>query len=69
MEHVQTILRRADVERACGLARSTIYQMMADGRFPRPVRLGPQRVGWLERDIIAWQGARIAERDSAREVA
>lgn len=69
MQTVQAILRRADVERATGLSRSTLYDLMATGRFPRPIKLGGKAVGWLERDILAWQRDRIAERDGAREVA
>jgi prophage regulatory protein len=60
---VQTILRRPEVERATGLPRSTIYEMMADGRFPKPVSLGARSVGWLENEVTAWQKARISSRD------
>ncbi len=45
------ILRRKQVEHAVGLSRSTIYQRMKDGTFPRPVRLGPGSVGWRVADI------------------
>jgi prophage regulatory protein len=68
MSQLQTILRRHDVERATGLKRSTIYDMMADGRFPKPIPLGAGRkggVGWLESEIASWQAERIAERDAA----
>jgi prophage regulatory protein len=37
--------------------------MMSDGRFPKPIPLGERSVGWIESEIIAWQKARIAERD------
>jgi len=60
---VQVILRRPEVERATGLPRSTIYQLMADGRFPKPVSLGARSVGWLETEIGAWQKDRISRRD------
>ena len=60
---VQVILRRPEVERATGLPRSTIYQLMADGRFPKPVSLGARSVGWLETEIAAWQKDRISRRD------
>lgn len=52
----ETILRRPDVEKRCGLSRSTIYQLMTEGRFPRPVRLGKRAVGWRESDIAGWLG-------------
>ena len=61
---VQRILRRSDVESATGLPRSTIYERMAAGTFPKPVSLGVRAVGWLEEEIIDWQKRRIAERDA-----
>ena len=63
---VQSILRRADVERATGLPRSTIYEMMARGVFPKPIRLSARAVGWIEAEILEWQKVRIATRDEAR---
>jgi prophage regulatory protein len=56
-----TILRRPQVERRTGLSRSTLYLYIQDGHFPRPLRLGPRAVGWLESDVSAW----IAGRRSA----
>jgi prophage regulatory protein len=61
----QKILRRAEVEQATGLPRATIYDKIAKGMFPRPIKLGQRSVGCLETEIIAWQRARIAERDAA----
>ncbi|KAB0680067.1 helix-turn-helix transcriptional regulator [Aureimonas leprariae] len=65
---VQTILRRYDVERVTGLCRSAIYQQVAAGKFPKPLRLSAQSVGWLESEIVEWQKARIAERDGTSEM-
>ena len=48
-----------------GFSRSQLLEMIADGRFPRPLRLGPRSVGWLESEILAWQLERIRERDEA----
>lgn len=63
---VQNILRREDVERATGLPRSTIYEKMAKGEFPKSIKIGARSVGWLESEIAAWQKSRI---DAARGVA
>jgi prophage regulatory protein len=54
----QRILRRPEVEAYTGLSRSTIYAMIADGAFPKPVRLGKRAVGWPEATIIEWLDAR-----------
>ena len=38
------LLRRRQVEETAGLSRSSIYRLMANGDFPRPVRIGPTAV-------------------------
>lgn len=45
------ILRRGQVEQEVGLKRSTIYQRMQEGTFPRAIRLGERAVGWRASDI------------------
>lgn len=55
-----SILRRKQVEARTGLARSTIYGMVAEGKFPRPISLGPRAVGWIEADVVRWLQERIA---------
>jgi prophage regulatory protein len=64
MHTFSNILRRGDVERITGLSRSTIYEYMVRGAFPRPVRLSGKSVGWLESEVREWIKARIAERDT-----
>jgi prophage regulatory protein len=58
----QQFLRRPAVEAVTGLGRSTIYQMMSDGRFPKSVRIGRRAVAWTAEEIQAWLEERIAER-------
>ena len=53
------ILRRPQVQQRTGLSRSTLYQYIQDGHFPRPVSLGPRAVGWLESDVNTWIEARV----------
>ncbi|CAK0232911.1 phage transcriptional regulator AlpA [Burkholderia pseudomallei] len=50
----QAILRRHDVERETGLARSTIYDRVKAGTFPAPIKIGAHAVGWRVADIDAW---------------
>ena len=50
--------RRPAVEQLTGLSRSTIYEEMAQGRFPRPVRLTAKAVAWPESAIAAWLASR-----------
>lgn len=59
------ILRRREVESRTGLPTSTLYDYMADGRFPRPVKLGPRAVGWPEEAVDRWIEDRIASANAA----
>ena len=59
IHHELTILRRRQVEQRTGLSRSTLYQYIKDGFFPKPVPLGPRAVGWLESDVSDWITTRV----------
>lgn len=61
---VEKIMRRPAVEDAVGLSRSSIYLMMSEGRFPKPIRIGRRAVGWPEGAIQRWLDER-AERSAA----
>ncbi len=56
----ERILRRREVEARTGLSRSTLYAQMAEGVFPRPVRLGKRAVGWTESTISEWLESRVS---------
>ena len=57
-----TMLRAKDVVRLTGLSLSTLKRMALDGRFAKPMRLSPHRIGWPAREVRAWletvEGAR-----------
>jgi prophage regulatory protein len=55
------LLRRRQVETLTGLRRSTIYERISHGQFPRPIHLGPRTVAWLASEVDGWIAARIAE--------
>ena len=50
--------RLPTVIQATGLGRSTIYRLVADGSFPRPVHLGPRAVAWRWSDLDRWSESR-----------
>ena len=55
---IPEIYRLPSVVAACGLSRSTIYEMIGRGEFPAPVKLGARAVGWRRSDIEAWLASR-----------
>lgn len=46
-----------------GLARSTVYKFIAEGRFPKPVKLGVRMVAWVESEIQQWIQDKIEHRE------
>ncbi|VWD00202.1 phage transcriptional regulator AlpA [Burkholderia lata] len=55
-------IRIKEVSNKVGLGESTLYRMMAEGRFPKPFEIVPKRNAWIESDIDDW----IAERAGRR---
>lgn len=67
-EKAQRFLRLDDVRVRVPYSRSTIYQLMAQGKFPKPIKLGERAVAWIAADIDKWMADRIAS-DPARRAA
>lgn len=60
-------LRLLRLEQVCeitGLRRSMVYQLEAELRFPKRVKLAARAVGWVEREVQAWMVARIEAREA-----
>ena len=51
---VGNVLRLRSVKDRTGLSRSSIYALIADGRFPRQISLGTRSVGWIESEVEDW---------------
>ncbi|MFM5301830.1 helix-turn-helix transcriptional regulator [Aeromonas caviae] len=58
------LIRIREVIQKTGLSKSSIYDLMARGQFPKPVRLTARSVAMIESEVDAW----IAERIAARHV-
>ena len=48
------LLRLKEVVRMVGPSRSTIYNYVSDGRFPKHRNIGPRSVGWLDKETHEW---------------
>lgn len=53
-ENGPKLLRRRTVEAITGLSKSTLYKLIDEGRFPRPVKIGARAVAWRNSDISEW---------------
>ena len=57
------VLRMKDLPPKVGFQPSTLYELIANGKFPSPFKLipGGRAAGWLESTIDAW----VLERSTA----
>lgn len=55
---VEKHYRRDELLALLGLSTSTLYRLMADDEFPRPVRLTGNIVAWPESAISDWLDSR-----------
>ena len=55
-----SLLRIGAVMARTGVARSTIYWLIKNGRFPAPVKLSERSSAWRSSDVDAW----IADRSN-----
>ena len=47
-------LRLKEVQSICGKSRSSIYDAIKKGEFPKPIKLGENTSGWIDSEIAAW---------------
>jgi prophage regulatory protein len=58
MNEANGVLRLPQVELLCGLSRSSIYRLEAEGQFPRRVRLTARSVAWPRDAVVKWLESR-----------
>lgn len=54
MDSSNRLLRISGVSEITTLAKSTIWLKIAQGTFPKPIKLSPAISVWKESDINAW---------------
>lgn len=65
MTTIDRIIRMPEVEKTVGLKKSSIYSMVKDGKFPKPVKISQGAKGWFESEVQAW----ITKKKTAHEPA
>jgi len=58
---MQKIYRLKNVIEVTGMSRSTIYRLMDQDKFPKPMKLSERIIGFLEEDIDQWIQDRYQE--------
>ena len=49
---VPRLLTLRDVTELTALSRSAVYALMAESRFPKPLRIGSRAVRWVESEVL-----------------
>ena len=57
------LLRLPEVVNRTGLGRSTVWALIAQGRFPRQVKLSARSSAWVAAEVDKWAADRVTERD------
>ena len=60
MDMQTNLLRLPAVKQRTGLSRSTLYDLMKRGDFPKPIPLSARAVGFVDSEVSAWIDKRIA---------
>jgi prophage regulatory protein len=60
------LLTVKDVVKFAQVGRSFVYQEVAAGRFPKPVKLG-RSVRWLKSEVLAWVEGKAINREAGTE--
>jgi prophage regulatory protein len=54
-----TLITIAETEARTTLSRTEIYRRIELGVFPKPIKLGPKRIAFVESEVDAWIASRI----------
>ena len=65
MDNQIRFMRRREVMELLGLSHTTIYKMVEEGRFPRPLRIGPNTTRWRSDQVDAWMKEQMEAAESA----
>jgi len=52
------VVRMSRLVEMIGLSRSTIWKLLSEGKFPKPIRLGSRSIAWRINDIEEWLQSR-----------
>jgi len=50
----QSLLKFKDVVQLTGLSRTTIYNLLAENKFPKRIQITKQRIAFLSTDVDKW---------------
>lgn len=57
----QTLIRMPETMRRTGYGKAWLYRLIAQQRFPQPIKIGSRSIAFIESEIDEWINQRIAE--------
>ena len=57
------VIKLKEVLAKTSLGKTTLYALLKQSQFPKPISLGQRAVGWIESDIDSWILEKIRARD------
>ena len=61
-EFVMRILSKRQLKELVLYSPQHIARLEKAGKFPKRIQLGPNRVGWVESEVLDWLEVRLAAR-------
>ena len=58
----QKIIKLPRVKEITTLSRATIYRRMAEGKFPKQIKLSERASAWVEQKVLDWLDSCIEDR-------
>ncbi|MEQ9243769.1 helix-turn-helix transcriptional regulator [Roseovarius indicus] len=62
---VMRILSKRQLKELILYSPQHVARLEKAGQFPKRVQLGPNRVGWVEDEVLDWLQSRLEDRESA----
>jgi len=60
------IIKLYQVQNITTLSRTTIYRLIADGKFPKQIKLSERSSGWVEQEVMDYLDKCIEKRVVAK---
>ena len=51
---VGRVLDTNEVIKRIGLSRASLYRLIGEGKFPKPLKIGDRKLGWRDTVINEW---------------
>lgn len=56
---IDKFLRISDVMSITGLARSTLYALVQNDQFPKPIKIGSRNSAWIASEVGEWMTTQV----------